>query len=141
MTIKQWLFSFQGRISRQRFWMWNLFYYLVMMGLIGIAAQNISSHYTELVILIASAALLFPDLAVTAKRWHDRNKSNRWLLMHVPLVLGRLMVPTEATATSSSSSVQLVVSLLALICGIWMLIECGFMKGTQGENQYGAEPE
>jgi uncharacterized membrane protein YhaH (DUF805 family) len=28
-------------------------------------------------------------------------------------------------------------SMAALICGLWILIECGFLKGNAAENQYG----
>lgn len=141
MTAKHWLFSFSGRIGRQRFWMWNLFYYLVMLAVVGVAAQNLFADLTGLVIFIVSAALLWPDLAVTAKRWHDRNKSNWWLLMHIPLLLGRLMTPAAGVEAASPSTLQTGVSLLAIVCGLWMLVECGFMKGTQGDNQYGSEPQ
>ncbi|MDW2068155.1 DUF805 domain-containing protein, partial [Vibrio sp. 1579] len=27
------------------------------------------------------------------------------------------------------------------ICGLWILIECGFLKGTSGPNKYGSEPQ
>ncbi|WP_105902848.1 DUF805 domain-containing protein [Vibrio gangliei] len=140
MTAKQWLFSFQGRISRQRFWMWNLFYYLVMLGVVGVAAQNMFASYTGVVIFIVSAALLWPDLAVTAKRWHDRNKSNWWLLMHIPLLIGRIMTPT-AGMEAAQPIWQTGMSVLALVCGIWMLVECGLLKGSQGDNRYGPEPQ
>ncbi|WP_027696421.1 DUF805 domain-containing protein [Vibrio litoralis] len=140
MTIKHWLLSFQGRIGRQRFWMWNLFYYLVMLAIIGIAAQNLFGSFTGVAIFIMSAALLVPDLAVTAKRWHDRNKSNWWLLMHVPLIAGRLMAPIGGAETVEPSMMQTSVSIVAIVCGVWMLVECGLLKGSQGDNRYGPEP-
>ncbi|MGV3002104.1 DUF805 domain-containing protein [Vibrio sp. E150_018] len=140
MAIKHWLFSFQGRIGRQRFWMWNLFYYLVMLAIIGSSAQNLFGSFTGVAIFIMSATLLVPDLAVTAKRWHDRNKSNWWLLMHAPLVAGRLMAPIGGAETVEPSMIQTLVSIIAIVCGVWMLVECGLLKGTQGDNRYGPEP-
>ncbi|OEF30036.1 DUF805 domain-containing protein [Vibrio rumoiensis] len=139
MTIKQWLFSFEGRIGRQRFWMWNLFYYAVILGLGVFLSQSGLGNSANYILLIITAGLLIPDLAVTAKRWHDRNKSNGWLLMHIPLIAGRLYAPEAAMA--EPTTMQIAVSLIALACGIWMLIECGFMKGTSGHNQYGSEPQ
>lgn len=51
-------------------------------------------------------------MAVTLKRWHDRNKSSSWLvLMFVPIV-----------------------------GPIWTLFECGFLKGSPGENRFGSDP-
>ncbi len=138
MSLKQWLFSFQGRIGRQRFWIWNIFYYAVILGAGVFLGQSGLGNMASYILLLVTAGLLIPDLAVTAKRWHDRNKSNWWLLMHVPLILGRLYAP-EIGAESSSMG-QTLMGLVALACGIWMLVECGFLKGSVNENRYG-KPE
>lgn len=52
------------------------------------------------------------SLAVTAKRWHDRGKSG-WMVL---------------------------ISFIPVIGPIWTLIECGFLRGTQGRNSYGNDP-
>jgi uncharacterized membrane protein YhaH (DUF805 family) len=44
--------------------------------------------------------------------WHDRNKSGWWVLIAFVPVIG----------------------------GLWYLIECGFLPGTTGANNYGADP-
>ena len=51
-------------------------------------------------------------LAMGVKRYHDRNKSGWWVL----------------------------IALVPVIGGLWYLIECGFLRGTAGPNQYGADP-
>ncbi len=56
--------------------------------------------------------MLYPAIALYAKRWHDRGKSGWWSL----------------------------IGLIPVIGGLWMLIELGFLKGTGGANQYGADP-
>ncbi len=48
-------------------------------------------------------------LAIGIRRYHDRNKSAWWLLL----------------------------SLIPLVGGLWMFIELGFLKGTEGPNGYG----
>ncbi|MBV7329929.1 DUF805 domain-containing protein [Chloroflexi bacterium TSY] len=55
---------------------------------------------------------LWPNLAVSAKRWHDRDKSGWWSL----------------------------IVLIPIIGVIWMLIEVGFLEGTNGPNRFGPEP-
>ena len=50
----------------------------------------------------------FSLYAIAAKRWHDRNKSGLWNL----------------------------ISLIPLV-NFWMLIELGFLKGTDGPNRFG----
>ena len=57
-------------------------------------------------IIIISLLFLYPALAVYTKRWHDRGKSGWWTLI--------LLVP--------------------LIGFIWFLVECGFLRGTEGPN-------
>ena len=63
-------------------------------------------------IIIVSLLFLYPALAVYAKRWHDRGKSGWWTL----------------------------IGLVPIIGGIWLLVELGFLRGTEGPNQYGNDP-
>ena len=65
------------------------------------------SHY-----LITLLVLAWIELAVSAKRWHDRNKSAVWILF----------------------------SFIPIIGQIWALVELGFIKGTKGHNRFGPDP-
>ncbi|WP_299688528.1 DUF805 domain-containing protein [uncultured Vibrio sp.] len=139
MSMKDLLLSFKGRIGRKTYWMWNIFYYIAITGF----ASGISvlfPAYSYILLPIFLLLLVIPDLAVTAKRWHDRNKSNYWLLLNIPLVFGRLASPMTATTTEPVSSTHMVATVAALVCGLWILIECGLMKGTEGRNDYGEDP-
>jgi len=60
----------------------------------------------------ASLVLLWPVLAVQAKRWHDRDKSAWWVLINLIPVIGFL----------------------------WSIIENGFLQGTPGPNRFGVQP-
>ncbi|WP_448203972.1 DUF805 domain-containing protein [Azospirillum sp. sgz302134] len=61
---------------------------------------------------VFNVLLIWPSLAVGVKRWHDRNKSGWWMLiMFIPL-LGFL----------------------------WTIVECGFLRGTEGPNRFGDSP-
>ena len=62
--------------------------------------------------ILASILLIYPHAAVGIKRFHDRNKSGWWYLI--------VFIP--------------------IIGGLWFLIECGFLKGTDGDNDYGSDP-
>jgi uncharacterized membrane protein YhaH (DUF805 family) len=55
--------------------------------------------------------LIWVGLAVQVKRWHDRNKSGWWVL----------------------------VGFIPYIGGIWQIIECGCLRGTEGENRFGSD--
>lgn len=84
--------------------------------------------------------LLIPDLAVTTKRWHDRNKSAYWLALNIPLILGRLATPMTDSVSQEASGIETLMASIALLCGAWILLECGCLKGTDGMNRYG-KPE
>jgi uncharacterized membrane protein YhaH (DUF805 family) len=101
------LFSFEGRVSRQPFW-------IVTIGVVVvdiIAALLVQSGSTIPVILgiLLYIPTIVVALAITIKRWHDRDKSGWWIF----------------------------ISLVPLIGGIWALVENGFLAGTPGPNQYG----
>ncbi|WP_394245560.1 DUF805 domain-containing protein [Vibrio astriarenae] len=138
MAMKELLFSFQGRVGRKTFWIWNVVYYLSIVGF----AAGINTLFPNLAHLLLPAFLLvilIPDLAITAKRWHDRNRPTTFLLLNIPLIIGRLAAPAGDLVTESSM-IQMLVSIAALACGLWIFIECGLMKGTDGANQYGQDP-
>ncbi|OLQ92548.1 hypothetical protein BIY21_11720 [Vibrio ponticus] len=140
MSIKELLFSFQGRIGRKVYWTWNIFYYLLIVGF-GIGLNALFPALAHLILPVFLIVVLIPDLAITAKRWHDRGKSSWWLLLNIPLIIGRMAVPAaDPGVPVETSTLQMLISLAALVCGAWILIECGFLKGQAGENQFGREP-
>lgn len=114
-TQKEWiwfLFSFKGRISRKPFWFFNLCI-LTSAIVLGLFTGH-SNDITE----ISKPQLMFmvwifwPNLAVQAKRWHDRNKSALWVLINFIPIAGP----------------------------IWALIENGLLPGTRGPNRFGDDP-
>lgn len=111
MTLTQLLFSIKGRISRLTFWLCMLAISAIIFGpeifYSGMFADEAGSY-----IGIAYLALLWPALAVQAKRWHDRDKSAWWLLINLIPFFGPL----------------------------WALVEIGFLAGTPGVNSYGPNP-
>ncbi|GAA5648364.1 MULTISPECIES: DUF805 domain-containing protein [Vibrio] len=140
MSIQQLLFSFQGRVGRQTYWLWNLAYYAAIV-LFAAAVNKLFPGIAHLVLPVFLLLVLIPDLAITAKRWHDRDKSSWWLLLNVPLVVARLAVPVgEPTQMAQPDLWQTLISLASLLCGAWILVECGFLRGSDGDNRYGRAP-
>lgn len=139
MSMKELLFSFQGRIGRKTYWIWNVVYYLMIVGF-ALGMNVLAPSIAHLILPVFLIVILVPDLAITAKRWHDRGKSSWWLLLNIPLVIGRMTVPVgDPSLAGQPSILQAATSFAALACGLWILVECGFLKGTDGENQYGPE--
>jgi uncharacterized membrane protein YhaH (DUF805 family) len=122
--------SFEGRINRQKWWLglivlviiqW-IFYIVIGMIFGGGMMINLNPEDPEAVrqamgalmipLLILILIFLWPTLAIYAKRWHDRGKSGWWTLI--------ILIP--------------------LIGPIWSLVELGFLRGSEGPNQYGPDP-
>ncbi|EGQ8123704.1 DUF805 domain-containing protein [Vibrio parahaemolyticus] len=140
MSTKELLFSFHGRIDRKTYWIWNVIYYISIIGF-GAGISKLFPAFSYLLLPIFLLVLLIPDLAITTKRWHDRNKSIYWLGLNIPLVIGRIVTPMTSPMAQEPSTPQLFIASISLICGLWILIECGFLKGTSGPNKYGPEPQ
>lgn len=113
--MREFLFSFQGRASRQQYWLYSLACVFASLAIAGIdvvtGLYDPESGFGMLGALFALATL-WPNLAVGVKRWHDRDKSGWWVLIILVPVLGFL----------------------------WTLVECGFLKGTEGDNRFGPDP-
>lgn len=116
MSLGQFLFSLNGRITRSDYW---LKYYLpamvvfilavVLDGALGLADPQLGvGPITGLMYL----ALFWPSIAVTVKRLHDRDKSG-WFML---------------------------IMLIPIIGSIWLLVVVGFLRGTVGPNRFGDDP-
>ncbi len=139
MLTKELLFSFRGRIGRKTFWVWNIVYYVSILGF-GVGINQLFPAFSHLLLPIFLLVMLIPDLAITTKRWHDRDKSIYWLALNIPLVLGRLATPMTSPVSQEPATPQLFIASISLICGVWILVECGLLKGTKGPNKYGPDP-
>ena len=119
--------GYAGRIGRLTYWVSLLVLgalqvgaiYLLLLPSLGDLAR-LAPHmaaFNDVVTMrviipcgIVSVLFLYPTYAVTAKRWHDRNKSGWWSL----------------------------IALVPVIGGLWYLIELGFLGGDDGANYYGS---
>lgn len=81
--------QFSGRARRSEFWWYFLFQTgaLTLAKILDVNALGADSAGWGPLQLLATFALLLPDLAVTARRLHDTNRSGWWMLiLVVPLV-------------------------------------------------------
>ena len=108
--------NYDGRCNRKPYWLGSFVLGLIQIAVVllialilGMAYDSSSFNALEGVM---SLVFLYPALAVTTKRWHDRDKSGWWSLI--------LFVP--------------------IIGAIWMLVECGVLRGTMGPNRFGPDP-
>jgi uncharacterized membrane protein YhaH (DUF805 family) len=110
MTPTQILFSFKGRVPRHIWWLYGVLA-LIGAGLLAVTLLSIAGIDPLSAESLVNVLLLWPALAVSIKRWHDRNKSGWWVL----------------------------VGLLPLVGWIWVLIENGMLRGTMGPNRFGED--
>jgi uncharacterized membrane protein YhaH (DUF805 family) len=104
-------FGLRGRVSRREFWLFGV---LSLLGLavVGQLLLGIARVPARRADLIVNLLLIWPALAVSVKRWHDRDKSGWWVLLNLLPVIGWL----------------------------WALIDNGFLRGTRGPNRFGDDP-
>lgn len=122
--------NLNGRIGRQSWWLglivlvvaqWVIMFILAMLfgqdvtqevtG-DGFSYQSSLTPVGTIIMFIIMIPFIWFGICLSGKRWHDRGKSAWWIL----------------------------ISLIPIIGGIWALVENGFLKGTDGPNQYGPDP-
>lgn len=111
MSVKDVYLSFEGRIPRKVFWLYYLAVYIPVLIIMGIAGAI--SHTLMLILAVPIyIGMIWIGLALSIKRWHDRDKSGWWVL----------------------------IVLIPLIGPLWALVEAGCLRGTVGGNRFGGDP-
>jgi uncharacterized membrane protein YhaH (DUF805 family) len=103
--------SWRGRVSRRTFWLYGVGA-LLGIGMLGQALLAIAGIDESGATLIVDVLLVYPALAVSAKRWQDRNRSPLWVL----------------------------VVLIPVIGWVWAVLDNGFVRGNPGPNAFGPRP-
>jgi len=112
MNIAQILFSFNGRIRLGTYWLGALFIiaFSIIVVLIDVAIFDYTP-YSGVPTLLGRLVILWPSLALTVKRCHDRDKSGWWILVGLIPIVGQILV----------------------------FIDIGLLPGTKGPNQFGSK--
>lgn len=95
--------DFEGRATRQEYWMFVLLYIIVGIAL-GLVAEILGID-SDLISGLMSIALLLPSLAIAARRLHDTGRSGWWqLLMVVPVVGWIILIVFLATPSDEGEN-------------------------------------
>jgi uncharacterized membrane protein YhaH (DUF805 family) len=138
------LISPRGRINRARYIVVQLALLTVWLTLWLKAPFDFSSQWQAWVVAIA---MIWINIATTAKRLHDRNRSGWWTV--AVIIVGRLSYVYYGlffglyfgVDLSIGKELLLVISAVALsLLQTWVVIELFFMIGTDGPNRYGSDP-
>ena len=103
-------FQFDGRINRAKWWLGIVILWVVEGVVFAIFRPGGDANYG--IYSILWLVFLWPSLAISIKRFHDRDKSGWWVL----------------------------IALIPIIGFFWILIELGILEGTAGPNQFGPDP-
>ena len=130
--------SFEGRISRQPFWIGVLVLAAIEAALSLVTYQFEADRITSIFDLI----LTFPEFAVAAKRAHDRNTAT-WLVALFfagSVVFDLLVLAGWADKAAEASAPFVIIIILWGIFGLVLLADLGLRRGTEGPNRYGPDP-
>jgi uncharacterized membrane protein YhaH (DUF805 family) len=146
--------GFEGRVGRQTWWL-----SVIALIAVGIALNFIlgavmgtgmlmspqelmrpeTMQKLSLQGLISSIILAYPQMAVSVKRRHDRNNNGYDAIALIILSLLYSLGGAIGFVTAGGA-VQMIFGLVFLVLGLWVFINLGFLKGTAGPNEYGADP-
>jgi uncharacterized membrane protein YhaH (DUF805 family) len=160
------LFRFDGRINRAKYWLatliilcWMIF---VLMLLAALAAIFGISGPLEINLVGISASIkftdddlpakasLFPQIviipmtlffgwcyaAVSIKRLHDRNRSGWWM---IPFIVATGLYGQFGHWLGGTWTAALI-GLAVFVAFIWGLVEMYYLRGTRGPNRFGPDP-
>ena len=141
------LLGFEGRISRQWFWIGILIVTAVEVSMLltfGIPffpeqPKPASIRLTEFAIELMS---IYPTTAVVVKRLHDRNQPGYYAawLVGISLLVATTNLLGFTDNPRNTTWLDWLLGLAAVVITLAFLVELGFRRGTAGENRYGPDP-
>lgn len=138
-------FDFHGRSARAEYWQYVALYLLACL-IAYVMDLAFSGPYSAptLTILVWLAGLV-PNLAVSVRRLHDRDRTGRWMILWAIFSAASILLALAAfqaryTAMGGVlSTLSNIPSLANIVLGIFLFVQ--FVKrGTDGANQYGPDP-
>jgi uncharacterized membrane protein YhaH (DUF805 family) len=132
------LTSFDGRISRQPFWIAFASVLAAEIIVNMLAARLFGERATPIVDLL----FIYPEFAIAAKRAHDRNIPTALVGSFFALgaFIGLLVIVGVGGPIEQPTPAFLVLIVVWLAFGIALLADLGFRRGTPGANRFGPDP-
>jgi uncharacterized membrane protein YhaH (DUF805 family) len=138
------LFSFKGRTGRARYLVVELVL-LTLWLMLWLKLRFYSSQQWEH--WLVAIPMIWVNLAVTAKRLHDRDWSGWWAVAVFAvnrlsyLYYGLFFGLAFGVDISTAAELLLVILAIALsLLQTWVIIELFFLVGTDGPNRFGPDP-
>lgn len=151
--------DFNGRARRSEYWFFQLFNFLIAIGiyLIVLAIKGVTGVNLGFLSTVYSIAVIIPNLAVSARRLHDTNRSGWWQLLTfattlITFVLMLIFIYPLFVNGMNDYAISICMEqkgLLVLLCisiifhlaaGILLLVWYCF-DSQQGVNRFGPNPK
>lgn len=130
------LFSFEGRMRRSEYWLIS-----ICLGVVKVPLGFLFLLLGETLAPVARALLellfLWPSLALMVKRGHDRNRPAMFSIG----VFFAVFAASFAFGFFPAGPVSYGAVMVVLALALYVLIDYGFVDGTQGPNRYGRSPK
>lgn len=170
MDFNHALFRFDGRLRRRDWWMWSIALVLLQTLVLrvidtvqfGPDADLQAGNYFAWFVgmtpvtgpywngLAVGLVLLWPTLALTLKRAHDRNRPGWDLVLIQVVATASTVLPADVFETAGrafdaadyvAAAPVIVFGVLLLIASLYQLVVLGFLDGTPGPNRFGRSPK
>jgi uncharacterized membrane protein YhaH (DUF805 family) len=128
--------SLNGRIGRRDFWIGAAGLIVVVIVLAAILGYLMGVLWGNFITALIDA---YPAYALLAKRFQDRDRPGADGAIPVGFsFLSALLGVLGLTGTPAAPNLfGLLLGLIAVVIALWILIVCGFLRGTPGPNGYG----
>jgi len=100
--------------------------------------------------LVMFLIFLYPVASISIKRRHDRNNSGLDVWIYYALAIINLLLNALGFGLTTTNvqgidiptpgPISMVLGIVLAVYGIYLLVVCGFLKGTTGPNSYGPDP-
>jgi uncharacterized membrane protein YhaH (DUF805 family) len=139
MNWAYWIYvftSFQGRISREPFWIAYGILAAVEIATQWLADQTVGETLSN----ILGLAFTYSEFAIAVKRSNDRNLSP-WIVavFFAGLVAMELFTMMNGEI-DTANPVNVIILIPIGLLGAALIAELGFRRGTDGPNRFGPDP-
>jgi uncharacterized membrane protein YhaH (DUF805 family) len=148
MTISDYFLSFRGRISRKEYWIGMLALIAMSMGVSVVVdpgafvAEKGAVRAPSFAGTVWNLALVWPSTAMAVKRFNDRNWP-WWTGMALGAAMAMLVIANYFGLLLDPERMgagERAILLGLLVAFFWSIVENGFQKGTEGDNDFGPDP-
>ena len=145
--VWQLLFTVKGRVDRATWWIASVAFTCVwLLGIwsfskVELPYRSSAYPYVAWLLIAFLAVVWWSSNAIDVKRLHDRERSGWHVLIRILrdaalIALGYLGQGHQVSASDYAP----ILGIVWVACMLLILVECGFLPGTDGPNNYGPDP-